>query len=246
LLISEIQKEENPESQVRELAHSSDTRWMSRALAADKVLLMYGAILKTLHFFKGDKDVATRTQAFGLSAQLKTKKLLFSLIAFNRVFQLTNQATVGLQKASLTCDVLLDLLSVCKDSLKDLRSNDASGFTKTASLAEEIAQKHGVGDETARPQRQTHPSSRLDASIVEHSCGQREKQDESFFRRLWYSLLDNIIGEMDSRFGGEQSAKMLAADACRPGSTNFMKMELLLPVCSTLKIELGKPHWLFA
>jgi hypothetical protein len=241
--LMELQKEMRPDKQLSELANSSATRWISWSTSTEKVLNLYDVLLHALRHFQEDRDGETRMQAYGLYGLMHKKQFLFLLVAFNRVFQVVSQATIALQKPSLSCDMVWDILCVSKECLKEFRDNDSSGYNKTIELTEELVTKYKVPD-LPQSSRVTQLPKHLHSYTVTQSCGGRgdsgEKDANGVFRRLWYSLLDSLLGELDARFGSEQKGIMICVDACRPDSVNFMNMEYLKLACERAHVQLDE------
>jgi hypothetical protein len=241
--LMELQKEMRPDKQLSELANSSATRWISWSTSTEKVLNLYDVLLHALRHFQEDRDGETRMQAYGLYGLMHKKQFLFLLVAFNRVFQVVSQATIALQKPSLSCDMVWDILCVSKECLKEFRDNDSSGYNKTIELTEELVTKYKVPD-LPQSSRVTQLPQHLHSYTVTQSCGGRgdsgEKDANGVFRRLWYSLLDSLQGELDARFGSEQKGIMICVDACRPDSVNFMNMEYLKLACERAHVQLDE------
>ena len=92
-------------------------------------------------------------------------------------------------------------------------------------LTEELCVRHNMSDCAIRSTRTKNPSSRLAGYVVLQGLDSDNEVGEIALKRLWYEVLDTIIAEMNSRFGGEQLLLMKCARGCLPHTDQFMDLD---------------------
>jgi len=73
---------------------------------------------------------------------------------------------------------------------------------------------------------------------VESSCGQSDEADETECKRLFFSTLDTVIGEMSARFSKRNSQLVKALCALDPGSNDFLDSSMVKPLLDLTKTEI--------
>ncbi len=72
------------------------------------------------------------------------------------------------------------------------------------------------------PKRRGTGNKKMDDYLVEDMTGQREDGIETELKRLYYSTVDSVVGEMDQRFGERISHLYYALAALDPKSDSFL------------------------
>ncbi len=126
----EIQKEMHPHRQPLELERPSDTRWSSRASSVSKVLQLLDVILEMLAQCS-EKNGETKFEADSLLHQVQTKKFLFLLVTFGKIFETTEFATRGLQSSTLSVTDTISLIENLKLNLVKFRDNSEGDLRKS-------------------------------------------------------------------------------------------------------------------
>ena len=117
----EIQKQIRPGQKSLELERSCDVRWSSWSNAVSKALTLLGPIVETLTTFSKSSG-QTKLETDSQLHQMKTKKLLFLLVTFNQLFEVSDYATKSLQSSTLSVTDCTDLIEGLKDSSTQFRN----------------------------------------------------------------------------------------------------------------------------
>ena len=136
----ELQKEMHPTCRVKELERASDTRWSSRSGAISKTLELLDVLLEHLAECL-DESGQTRQEADSLLQQIQTKKFIFLLVAFGKLFDTSDFATKGLQDPKSCVSECVALIESVKNRFKTYRDNTNGDFDKVVKLTDEIMQK---------------------------------------------------------------------------------------------------------
>lgn len=239
----EIQKELHPNRQCLELERSTDTRWSSKSGSVSKVLVLLDVILETLAQFS-ETSGHTKVEAESLLQQIQTKKFLFLLVTFGKLFESSDFATKGLQSGSLTVTDCIDLIQGLKDSFAQFRDNSQGDFDKVLKLTEELMEKYDVSSWDVTGTRERKLPARFNESVVTTSLGKTTNvRNNADLKQLWINILDRQITELDSRFQQDQYGIMRAAAACFPGSVTFPQKESLQHSCDHYRISIEDAEW---
>ncbi|KAJ4947757.1 hypothetical protein JOQ06_009790 [Pogonophryne albipinna] len=138
----EIQKELRPGKPTLELERSCDVRWSSWSCAVSKVLTLLGQILETLADFSQSSG-HSKIEADSLLQQMQTKKCVFILVMFNRLFEMSDYATKGLQCSTISVTDCIDLIEGLKENYNTLRKTE-SDFIKLVTLTDDLMKKHDI------------------------------------------------------------------------------------------------------
>lgn len=237
----EMQKELNPTRQSLELERSTDVRWSSKSGSVKKVLTLLDAVLEVLSEYGDSANSQTRLEAQSLAHQIETKKFIFLLVTFAKLFDITDFATKGLQSPTLSIVDCIDLIESVKESFIGLRdhSQPQNEFGKVLSLTDDLTKKHEITLWDVTTGRARRVPARISESIVMSAIGNRQavRNDEDL-KLLWDEILDRQLAELASRFQDDQYGIMKAAAACRPPTGTFEKA-LLHPPCQHYGIVIG-------
>ncbi len=227
----EIQKEMHPHRQPLELERSSDTRWSSRASSVSKVLQLLDVILEMLAQCS-EKNGETKFEADSLLHQVQTKKFLFLLVTFGKIFETTEFATRGLQSSTLSVTDTVSLIENLKLNLVKFRDNSEGDFEKVMKLSEELMTKYDISDwDVSSPWKRKLPSKFSDSVITSTLGKTASVKSDMDLRQIWNIVLDAQISEMNNRFQENTYSIMKTSATCLPGSTLFGRRELLEPTC---------------
>lgn len=236
----EMQKELNPTRQPLELERSTDVRWSSKSGSVKKVLTLLDAVLEVLSEFGDSANSQTRLEAQALAHQMETKKCIFLLVTFAKLFDITDFATKGLQSPTLSIVDCMDLIESVKESFVGLRdpSQPQNEFCKVLSLTDDLAKKYGITRWDVTTGRARRVPARISESIVMSAIGNRQAvQNDEDLKQLWDEILGRQLTELASRFQEDQYGIMQAA-TCRPPTGTFEKA-LLHPPCQHYGIVIG-------
>ena len=134
----------------------------------------------------------TKLEAQSLLQQIQTKKFIFLLVTFGKLFETSNFATKGLQSSTLSVSECIDLIEILKDSFGQYRDKPECVFQQVMKLTEELMQKHGITswDITAGTRERRLPA-RFTGSVVTTSLGKATSvRNDDDLRRTWNDILD--------------------------------------------------------
>ncbi len=227
----EIQKEMHPHRQTLELERPSDTRWSSRASSVSKVLQLLDVILEMLAQCS-EKNGETKFEADSLLHQVQTKKFLFLLVTFGKLFETTEFATRGLQSSTLSVTDTISLIENLKLNLVKFRDNSEGDFEKVMKLSEELMTKYDISEWDVSSSRKRKLPSKFSDSVITSTLGKTASvKSDMDLRQIWNIVLDAQISEMNNRFQENTYSIMKTSATCLPGSTLFGRRELLEPTC---------------
>ncbi|CAM4649961.1 unnamed protein product [Leuciscus chuanchicus] len=86
--------------------------------------------------------------------------------------------------------------------------------------------------------RRRYVTKGLEQFVVESSCGQSDEADETECKRLFFSTLDTVIGEMSARFSERNSQLVKALCTLDPGSNDFLDSSTVKPLLDLTKTEI--------
>ena len=241
----EIQRELHPGRQPMELERSVDTRWSSKSGSVKKVLILLDAILETLAEYSVSKCASTKLHAESLLLQMQTKKFLFLLVAFGKLFDVSDAATKGLQSSTLSVTDCTHLIESLKSNFRTFR-NDIEDFNKIIKLTDDLMAKHDIANWDVGSVRARKLPARLDpsVSVVTSSLGKSVPiKNNDNLRQLWNEMLDRQITELDNRFQEDTYGFSRAAAACLPKSNTFGEMEFVNFTCAHYGLDVSEADW---
>uniref|UniRef100_A0A8C9YWK2 TTF-type domain-containing protein n=1 Tax=Sander lucioperca TaxID=283035 RepID=A0A8C9YWK2_SANLU len=231
------QKELHPGRPCLELERSTDTRWSSKSGAVSKVLTLLDVILEVLAEY-AESSGQSKVEAQSLLQQIQTKKLLFLLVTFGKLFQTSDFATRGLQSPTLSVSECIDLIEGLKESFARFRDNSGCDFEQVMKLTEESMQKNEITswDITAGTRVRKLPA-RLAGSVVTTSLGKATSvRNDDDLRHIWNDILDRQLAELDNCFQEDQYGIMRAAATFLPQSKTFAEKDSLRAPCDHFHI----------
>ncbi|KAL7381111.1 hypothetical protein ABVT39_000625 [Epinephelus coioides] len=137
----EIQKEMHPDRQSMALERSSNTRWSSKSGSVHKILKLLDVLLEALAEC-AEGSGQTKTEAEQLLQQMQTKKFIFMLVTFCKLFENSDLATKGLQSSTLCVTDCISLIETLKATYATFRDDSDGDFEKVLRLTEEVMEKH--------------------------------------------------------------------------------------------------------
>uniref|UniRef100_A0A8C1TUJ4 HAT C-terminal dimerisation domain-containing protein n=1 Tax=Cyprinus carpio TaxID=7962 RepID=A0A8C1TUJ4_CYPCA len=184
-----------------ELERSTDTRWSSKSRAVSKVLTLLNVILEVLAEY-AESSGQSKVEAQSLLQQIQTKKFLFLLVTFGKLFQTSDFATQGLQSPTLSVPECIDLIEGLKESFARFRDNSVCDFEEVMKLTEELMQKIEITSWDITPQTRVRKvSARLAGSVVTTSLGKATSvRNDDDLRHIWNDILDRQLTELDNHF----------------------------------------------
>jgi hypothetical protein len=95
---------------------------------------------------------------------------------------------------------------------------------------DELWEKYKHTDTPTPSKRQRVVSSNLKEYVVETTMGQQEEDNDRECKRLFFSILDAVLGEMSARFNKRNSHLIEALCALHPENETFMDVEKVKPL----------------
>lgn len=141
--LMEVQKEMHPNRQVMELERSCDTRWSSKSGSVYKILQLLDVLLEALAGFS-ETSGQSKIEADQLLQQVQTKKFVFMLLTFCKLFENSDFATKGLQSSTLCVTDCISLIETLKATYATFREDSKGGFVEVLRLTEELMEKHEI------------------------------------------------------------------------------------------------------
>lgn len=136
-------QELHPDAPHLELVRSTDIRWSSKSESVSQVLTLYDVILETLSEF-AEGSGQTRIHAESLLQQLQTKRFIFLLVAFSKLFSASDFATKSLQSPSVSVTDCIHMIEGVKETFATFRSNSDGEFERIIRLSDDIMTKNNV------------------------------------------------------------------------------------------------------
>uniref|UniRef100_A0A667Y2X2 TTF-type domain-containing protein n=1 Tax=Myripristis murdjan TaxID=586833 RepID=A0A667Y2X2_9TELE len=236
----ELQKELHPDRPTLELERSTEMRWSSKSGSLSKVLTLLDVILETLSEC-AEGSGQTKVEAQSLLQQIQTKKFIFLLVTFGKLFHTSDFATRGLQSPTLSVADCIDLIEGLKQSFARFRDNSECDFEKVIKLTDELMQKNEITswDVTAGSRARRLPT-KLAESVVTTSLGKSKcVKSNDDLRHIWNHILDRQLTELHTRFQEDQYGIMRAAAAFLPPSRTFAQRESLQAACNHFHVSVG-------
>ncbi len=241
----ELQKEMHPERPCKELERSCDTRWSSKSGSVHKALEMLDVLLETLAEYS-ETSGQTKLDADNLLQQMQTKKFIFMLVVFCKLFQCSDFATKGLQSPAICVTDCISLIETLKATLATFRDDSDGDFDKVLRLTEELIVKYEIACWDLIMSRERKLPAKFSQSIVITTLGKTSAiKNNGDLRALWNCILDNEMAELNSRFKDDTYGIMRASATLIPGSTTFGTQELIKSPCSLYGITVCDAEFAF-
>lgn len=139
----QLQKEMHPDSKLVELERGTNVQWSSKSGFVSKTLQLLDVILETLSEFS-EESGQTKQEAEALLLQIQTKKIIFLLVTFGKLFDISDYATKRSQSPSLCVSDCISLIEGLKVSFSKFRLNTHNDFDKVLKLTEELMSKNDI------------------------------------------------------------------------------------------------------
>ncbi|KAJ4926584.1 hypothetical protein JOQ06_014334 [Pogonophryne albipinna] len=179
---------------------------------------------------------ATPKSKLTLLQQMQTKKFVFILVMFNRLFEMSDYATKGLQCSTISVSDCIDLIEGLKENYNTLRKTE-SDFIKLVTLTDDLMKKHDIINWDVTGSRKRRLPGKFGDSQIESTLGKASPvKDNSNLKNIMNNVLDRQIMELDTRFKADTYVFMKAAAALLPRSSTFGNNELIQPASTHFSI----------
>ena len=196
--------------------------------------------------------------AVGYLSQIRNPQFRVLAHILLTVLSSLKPANLILQAESVDLSVGIAFIDNCVEVLCGMREDQSGSFQKIWETAD--VSKYPPSSDTASAGALTaHSSSKRISksnskhrdSIVMVSLGQRSQPTEqtmteedmlkSTMKRIFCSIIDSALTEIDSRFGERSKAYVRALTGLLPGTDNFLDLGLLKPLLELLHTD--ENHW---
>ena len=166
---------------------------------------------------------------------------------FNRLFEMSDYATKGLQCSTISVTDCIDLIEGLKENYNTLRKTEVD-FIKLVTLTDHLMKKHDIinWDVTgtslgrhwdATGARKRRLPRKFGDSQIESPLGKASPvKDNSDLKNILNEMLDRQIMELDTRFKADTYGFMRAAAALLPRSSTFGNNESIQPASTHFSI----------
>lgn len=222
-----------------------EQRWTGHVESARIVLKNRDAIVDALTIVSESPKASTdlSVEASGLKTKVSTPE--FAAIGEIVVSILTILEPVNKMFQGKTCSMTdaMDLIQASIASLETLRQDSAfnrimmqAGLTASAVASNDA----DSAERDSRPKRARIQSTLLHGSLVFSTLGHDDNQirPSSHMKQTMFALLDNVIGEMKTRFNENNAALAKAVEALLISSPHFLDFETVLPLAELLQLQL--------
>ncbi|RXN04563.1 zinc finger MYM-type 1-like protein [Labeo rohita] len=212
-----------------------DQRWTGHLDTVSVVLKSHDTLVEFLNEIATTRKGADiKLEAVGLHKAITEPAFKFLSCVMYKVLGLMDPPNRMLQAEQTDLMTAVQLIRSASSCIESLQSD-----AEFAKLWAESIKSSDDAVPTA-PKRQRQASKSLQDYNVNESVGQRESNIEQECKRLFFNIIDSILGEMSVRFSERNSQYMSALDALDPGSKNFLdagKVKPLLDLTNTEMVE---------
>ena len=164
---------------------------------------------------------------------------MLSLVLFERIFSITAKLSDLLQAEHLNYAAAAACIRATKETIQSLRCEEE--WKKLWDEAVSMATNYGVAVESMRPRRNRRLPERLeDAVLTAETIGNRDAPVQEYRVQVYYSTLDTILEEMNSRFSDTNLSLLCAMQALLPTSDKFMDVDTLRPFLHHYEIDISE------
>ena len=153
---------------------------------------------------------------------IQNQKFVILLVFFNKLFDMSDFCTKGLQKTSLNVETTISLIETLKKQLREFEHQRVITFGMELAAKFEITE-FGV---QVSSRRRNLPLA-LKTSHVMTTVGHNTESSVDDLVILLKRVISHISGELQVRFGHDQLGVMRVVVAFCPSSPDFMDVKLL-------------------
>ena len=190
------------------------------------------SIFATLEDIIGGSDRNKAVEAQGLLLQFQKFTFFLCLLVFDSIFANTTKLSDTLQAPKVDLAAAAQLVSAQVSILEDYQSDNQ--WDKIWAEAESLAQAHNVEIEIVCPRRATRTPAWFQHGLVLTATGSRgidNMEPKQYYKtQLYFSTLDKMLVEFNTRFSDFNKSIMKAVQATSPSSPNFLQFPTLKPL----------------
>ncbi|KAJ4930085.1 hypothetical protein JOQ06_019098 [Pogonophryne albipinna] len=217
-----------------------EQRWTGHLATVQIILKSFQDIVELLRHVENSASFPAdlRMEAAGLLSRILKPSFKFHTQIICKILSLLEPANRMMQSEEMDLQTAVQLVNTAKECVEALRTEKV--FTEMWS---ECAQERA--DDTIHPgptKRRRTLNTTLEDYVVEETVGvgTQENHQMTEKRRLFYSCIDAVTGEIARRFGERNSAFMEAIASLNPESSFFLepeKVEPLLKLTGTTLVD---------
>ena len=187
----------------------------------------------------GGSDRNKAVEAQGLLLQIQKFTFFLCLLVFDSIFAITAKLSDTLQAPKVNLAAAVQLVTAQISILEDYRSD--SQWNKICDEAKSLAEVHNVQVEISCPWRATRTPARFQDGLVLTTIGSHGLNDmepkQYYKSQLYYSTLDKMLVEFNTRFSDFNKSIMKAVQAISPNSPNFLHLSTLKPLINHYELD---------
>ena len=235
----------------RELQRLSDTRWACRYVACRNVMNRLPAIVCVLEDISHEDNPDRAVEARGILHQIDLN-FIGCLVVFRKDLGESKFLSDMLQSTKIDLTKAVELAETLQQTLREYRSEPS--FETVWGEVLDICQSNSIPTSQPTCKRARQVARKLQSSVVTSTLGQHTEPDnkESFRVKVYYSIIDCMIGEMERRFSKINCEIMKGIQAFNPSSPSFLSEEAVLLLANSygtnsddVKLELHQVKRLF-
>uniref|UniRef100_A0A3B1J476 DUF4371 domain-containing protein n=1 Tax=Astyanax mexicanus TaxID=7994 RepID=A0A3B1J476_ASTMX len=214
-----------------------DQRWTGHLDTVSVILKSLNTLAELLSELETSRTcVDVKIEAAGLHKAITATNFKFIASMIHKVLGLLDPPNKLLQSERTDLITAVQLIQHASDCVRSLR---------TDAEFEKLWVNCG-STEPAPPKRKRVVATSLQQYVVEGSLGQHEDNNEQECKRLYFSTIDSVLGEMDARFNERNSQLMDGLSALDPGSPNFMDVGKVKPLLDLTKTDMVEAQFAVA
>ncbi|KAG9282357.1 zinc finger MYM-type protein 1-like [Astyanax mexicanus] len=197
-----------------------DQRWTGHFATVSAIIASYQDITSFLSEIESDRAYCSeiRMEAIGLLREISETNFMFIARLVQKLLKLLDPPNKLLQGEDMDLLTGLELVACSTECVRKLRCD-----TEFADLWRAVTDSNALVTPTKR--RRTF-SKNMSQYLVEGTTAQKDT-DETELRRLFYSAIDNVLGELNQRFNERNTKLARALAAFDPKTDNFLDINLV-------------------
>jgi len=194
----EIEKSGLPHLEVQRI--DTSCQWSSAERAVNTCLRSFSAVISALDRCKTSKDMdsATVAAASSLKRRMEDFGFIVSLHVIKEILSVIGPISRQLQAS--TCDLALAAVMIKSTitTFLTMRQDDGHSWLKILATARTFATDHGLPSSVHSQRPRTKKM-----MAGEQAPDERIQGEEQLKVEVWYRALDDVIGQLNERFGRE-------------------------------------------
>jgi hypothetical protein len=233
-----------------------DQRWTGHLATVETIIGSFAELEDMLVCASRSTSLGSEVLALAVGYLSQIQNPQFRVLAHILLTVLSSlkPANLILQAESVDLSAGIAIIDNCVEVLRGMREDESGSFQKiweTADISKYLPSSDSVLSGALKAhsssKRICRPNSKHRDSIVMVSLGQRSQPTEqtmteeeklkSSMKRIFCSIIDGALMEIDHRFGERSKAYVRALTGLLPGTDNFLDLVLLKPLVELLHID---------